>query len=449
MSTQGIQIPPGYKLDQPAQPQVQPPSGYTLDIPEGLNPRTGASGRFIQGFGEAIDPTPMVNAIAHPLDTGKAMLDQTADQYRQSGQSFMQGNPGQGMLHAVEAVPMVGPMVGNVANKIGQGDYAGALGYGTGLALPAAAGELAGGTKLPEMLQTSAEKQYAQALNPTKAITKDATQKVVPELLNRKTWAFTYSGLSEKAQAALAQAAQKLDDVWTNQLAGKTSEKASLIQSMNDVIDDWTIDGAPDPKTGIPVKISPRPEITNALAGIRDILSQYPDLIPVEDLRRTRQIWDKIVAARGGYQGGDLITDATNYARREGGTAIRKQLAAENPDIVDVNKEYSFWQNVNDILDATKQRRVGQQTPISERIMGAGGLAGGLAMGGGLAGGAEVGIMTAAATKLFRSTGYRTISANVKSMMADALASGNVARFNGIVTAALNSLPRDQQEPIR
>ena len=235
MSTQGIQIPPGYKLDQPAQPQVQPPSGYTLDIPEGLNPRTGASGRFIQGFGEAIDPTPMVNAIAHPLDTGKAMLDQTADQYRQSGQSFMQGNPGQGMLHAVEAVPMVGPMVGNVANKIGQGDYAGALGYGTGLALPAAAGELAGGTKLPEMLQTSAEKQYAQALNPTKAITKDATQKVVPELLNRKTWAFTYSGLSEKApfdriiiSAALSAKPHKL--------LSQLSDRGILVAPVNDEI---------------------------------------------------------------------------------------------------------------------------------------------------------------------------------------------------------------------
>ena len=108
--------------------------------------------------------------------------------------------------------------------------------------------------------------------------------------------------------------------------------------------------------------------------------------------------------------------------RKATANSIRSELSNASPDLATVNAKYHFWNTLNDVLDATIQRKTGQVNALPKVetvVAGAGGLArSGLSGAVGYAAAAKV--LGAA----FRSTGWRTLSAATKGAIADALANG-------------------------
>ena len=123
--------------------------------------------------------------------------------------------------------------------------------------------------------------------------------------------------------------------------------------------------------------------------------------------------------------------------------AMRKQLAEANPDLSAINKEFSFWADLDDVVSATKSRRVGQSRNLTKRIMRGAGMAAGAATGGGVSGAVVAGEAASRLEGMFQSPKYKLLSAQVKTKLADALASGEqdrIAAAIGRATAAMNAI---------
>jgi len=113
-----------------------------------------------------------------------------------------------------------------------------------------------------------------------------------------------------------------------------------------------------------------------------------------------------------------------------------------------VNAKFHFWNTLNDVLDATNQRKVGQVNALPKMetvIAGAGGLAKS-----GLSGAVGYGAAINLLGKAVRSTGWRTMSAAAKSSIADSLANGQFKNVidtlgkAGIVAAGAGQEQQDQ-----
>lgn len=113
--------------------------------------------------------------------------------------------------------------------------------------------------------------------------------------------------------------------------------------------------------------------------------------------------------------------------------AIREELGEQLPDIDALNKEYSFWKNGNQVVLDTVTRRVGQAKPLGQKLASAAGTAAGYATG--RVGGAVLGLEAMTALeKLTTSTAWGTVSAVMKSKLADAIASGNTSAIIDLAT---------------
>lgn len=115
---------------------------------EPSQPEGSAAWRFLSNAGEMLNPVTMVkgvaSAIAHPIDTGKALVGSQLDQFRTAKDLYNQGRYEEAGGHAVAgALPLLGPAAAAAGEQIAQGDIAGGLGKGAGLLAPAVIGAVA------------------------------------------------------------------------------------------------------------------------------------------------------------------------------------------------------------------------------------------------------------------------------------------------------------------
>jgi hypothetical protein len=198
---------------------------------------------------------------------------------------------------------------------------------------------------------------------------------------------------------------------------------------------------------GVSKVVVHNPRKAGQVAKVRAILDEYGDTMTTEQAVALRRTWDDVVAKAGGYdekagnQFGVTLDDASEAGvLRPIAKATRKELAKANPDLAALNQEFKFWADLDDVSSATQSRRVGQKRNLTSTVMRAGGIAAGATQG---AMGAVVAGETAARLQtLFESTKWKLVSAQVKTKLADALASGNkdrIAAAMGQATAAVNA----------
>jgi hypothetical protein len=173
--------------------------------------------------------------------------------------------------------------------------------------------------------------------------------------------------------------------------------------------------------------------------------------VPVEKLRQLRQTWDGVAALAKRYQGAELADYASGQVHGMAADAIREQLGAQFPDIDALNKEYSFWKNVDQVVSDTITRRTGQAKPLGQKLASAAGTAAGYATGG--VGGAVLGREAMQALeKVTTSTAWGTVSAIMKDRLADALASGDTSTIVDLTSrvasrAAVETSAEDEEGP--
>jgi hypothetical protein len=279
-------------------------------------------------------------------------------------------------------------------------------------------------------LESSAAKQYGQVLNATTKGNKYLSEtQVVPGLLERGTTAVSMKGLQQTAQQSLAKFGQAIGDAWDDLPQGTSVELQpvwdKLEQSAQDALTIATPSG-PKPTTSFAKRALDSVDQMKEL--LMDVAEQNPTTgkleVPVDKLHQIRQTWDGVAALAKRYQGAELADYATGEVHGMAADAIREELGKQFPDIDALNKEFSFWKNVDKVVSDTITRRTGQAKPLGQKLAQAAGTAAGFATGG--MGGAVLGREAMGALeKLTTSTAWGTVSAVMKDRLASALASGD------------------------
>jgi hypothetical protein len=266
-----------------------------------------------------------------------------------------------------------------------------------------------------------------------------------PGLIERGTVAATRKGLQGKIHGTVEDLGQQLEDMHA-QLPPDFSLPVPQVMS--------AIDSSVQGRFSIPNRQGvPMPSGPDAMRGINfaEGLKNYlrgqatPDaqgnlVIPFQTLRKFRQRWDDVVNESGAFAGTSVTNNVRVGAYKAATDALRDMLNSATPDIAAINREFSFWKNAQDVMDATVRRTGSQATPMTEQMATAGAIGGGLAHG--LSKGVLYGGLARSAVKLFRSTGWRTMSAVTKDRLANLLSSGKTGQAIKLMNSAVAAGPK-------
>jgi len=303
-----------------------------------------------------------------------------------------------------------------------------------------------GAARAAGALREGAQKNVVQALAPTKEWAKTEARRIAPEMLERGVKGSRASMLEqarEQTRAIGQQIGATIDDAAKQ---GTTIDglaaRGYITQARNTLL---TTDakGNPVPIEGAQAAVRQLDRLTNFVEGLGDD-------IPIDRAHAVRKTWDRIVSKAGlfGPKATASSTDnAKAWAIREGSGGFRNLLASARPDLAKLNQEYSFWKGLQNVLTETEKRTQSHTGGlIASGTGGAGAIVGAMsgdsmsdraqnALLGGLAGRQLV--------KLIQSPAWRTtVTAPMKNMLADALASGQTGPLlsaMGKISAALPS----------
>lgn len=354
----------------------------------------------------------------------------------QIGQFFV---PGAGATRLARAA---GEVAKSGALTLGQtgGDVAAA---GASAALAGALPAAGAATRASRALRGSAEKSVQQALGATKEWAKSEAAKLAPEMLRRGVRGSRQSML-ERAQANARTTAKAIDDE-VSRLAqtGSTVDARVIVDALGKAKDEFIINGRP---------IEGAQKIVRQLNALENFVanaSPWGWAIPIENAQKIKRTWDRIVSKSGlyGQKAGASATDnAAAWTIREAATAFRKELASASPQLDKLNKDYAFWGGLRKVLTETERRTGSQGGGLVSGVAGVGGASAALASGGDFSDIALAGLAGRQVVKVLQSPYWRTaVSAPLKNLLADALASGNAARVERASRKIINALPAQVQ----
>jgi hypothetical protein len=447
----------GFQSDAPA----PAPESFLGGVAKNLNPMPLLQA-IKEGNDTAVQQHPLANALLGPgvvtaYEAGKKILpgiiQAAKDQWQKAKDAYDEGSYSEAAGHALAAaIPGVGPAAANAGEQIGSGNIAGGLGEATGLMAPFVAGDVANAAKqgvqavgLPEALENSATRQYSSALNATTRGNKLRSAQITPELIDQGVTGSVKS-IAQQAAAKLGQIGDQLTDAYSNLPAGTSIPLKAVQDKINAAAEDaFTV-----PTSGGPVSASPvadagmnhAAEINNRLLAVSDIDPTTGErVIPVDTARQLRQYYDSVAQQAGRYDGKALADQSAAAAHGMAADAIRQELSNTFPDIAKINKQYSFWKNVQQVTQDTLTRRQGQaSTPLSQQIgRGAGELVGGTM--GGPVGAVVGGTIGSRITQMLNSGVMKTTSAVLKDRIAQSLASGNPAAAEFYLQKAMQAAP--------
>lgn len=297
-------------------------------------------------------------------------------------------------------------------------------------------------------LQESAEKGVAQALGATTNAAKAEAARLAPEMLKR--------GVRGGRGAMLARAEQAVASTGPK-LSAAVKEAAASGQAVNgDVVrgtlqlaaDEFFVAGADGAKRLVPGT----ERIVERINALDEFLAEMGPQIPVDKATAIKRTWDGIVAKSGLY-GARATASATDNADawvyREAASSMRR-LLNDNPSIGALNKEYSFWAGLKDVLSATELRTQAQGGGLLAGIGATAGAASGFASGDSIEGsiGKAIGggLAFRKVTQLMQSPWFRTsVSSRMKAALADALASGKADQIERVAERILVAAPAQAQ----
>lgn len=284
-------------------------------------------------------------------------------------------------------------------------------------------------SKIPGALRESAVGTYQKVLAPTTKEMKAIATKVTPELIQRrvigslKSIGSTAASRAEIAGEAVGEAIERVP----SKLKIQTKPILEALEKMKSEYQTVTSRG----KT-----IVNEPNAVRAIDQVKDIVTRYGKSASFQDLLQLRRQWDKVIQKSRGFLQDDLANFAT-AAKRTATNSIRQEFAKAAPDVAKVNREFSFWSDVEKLADATLQRKAGQQTQslVGRGAKAAAGIGG--FMQGGPGFGAAMYTVTNALERLVNSGAWRTVDAVTKNRIASLIERGQIEEVANIMTKLL------------
>lgn len=277
-------------------------------------------------------------------------------------------------------------------------------------------------------LRRAATVQYERALAPTTKINKAITQKIVPGMIQRGVKG-SLGSIEQRAGEEAANVGPQLDAAYAN-APGATGTGAgpNILKDLDNLKGQYTVKGIPANDTAI-----------NAINGVQAVVKRFGNDIDPDSLRALKSIFDDPVAKAGGYAGADLSTKYTLEAQEAAANSIRKIMAQASPDVAELNKQMSFWLNVQKVAKDSGLRQTGQAGGLMKVLAPLGtGVAGSVGyLAHGAPGSIEAGsiaALTALTAQIVRSPAYRTMTAVTKDRLAGALARGDVGEISAFAS---------------
>jgi hypothetical protein len=273
------------------------------------------------------------------------------------------------------------------------------------------------------VLRTSAEKSMTEALAPTTQANKARAAKIVPGMLEKRVTAFTQEGLQSKAAAQAETFGQRIEDAWDAIPDGtyRTNIKP-IFDDLQKRKMDYTVNGVVVDEAGY-----------KSFENIQRKLLQVADIdVSPKSIREFRQILDKGTARNGNFSFTDKDS-ALAEARKAAANAMRRELGSDLPGIDKINKEFTFWSNIEEVISDTIKRKkpqTGLVEPVAQAV--------GMATGSGVVQAVLKGLALRNFVKLTRSTGWKTVSAVMKNDLANLLARGDSFRAAILIKKMLN-----------
>lgn len=290
---------------------------------------------------------------------------------------------------------------------------------------------------IAERLQTDAEKKVMQALGPTKERYKAMAAKLTPQIFSR--------GIRGSREAIKRQTESMLERLGPQVDAELEKFSAQHVSPMA-VIE--SLEGVKAPYihkvNGKEIVLDDR--VVSQITKLQALLAEYGHDMTVGQLVGVRRAWDKVVSQAGGFAqrgpggiGVPLKDQSEAFAKREATNAIRALVANEVPDLAAINKEFSFWKNLDDVVGQTLKRTQPQKPGLGRLAAeGVGQVVGGMAGAGagpaGAVGGALfVGKLGALAKTVFESPSWKLADAHLKDQLATAIMKGRVSDIQSVL----------------
>jgi hypothetical protein len=260
-------------------------------------------------------------------------------------------------------------------------------------------------------IKQSAIDMMTKALKPTTNEMKAKTAKIVEEALERGV-----SGTASKIEAVSGSNKQRawnnLDEALGLLPPDKKQSTVPIIKELAERQKQFMVDGVVVDKNSY-----------EAINEVGDLILEFGDEIPSASLNKVRQLLDKMTYGAGKVYGKTLKEGTEANAQKELADIIRAEFAKENPDIAKLNKEYSFWATLNEVINKTIQRtkpQSGTSDAITAITAGAGLATGGLDTA------IKAGLFTKYFQKLIASTYWKSVSAVQRNRIADLISSGKI-----------------------
>jgi hypothetical protein len=184
-------------------------------------------------------------AATNPIDTGKAILGQSAEQWGKAQEAFSQGRYVEAAGHGAGAIPIVGPIAAEAGEQIAAGDIAGGLGKTAGLLTPfgiaegaARLGVKAAPAAAADALEAGAASRYAEVMSPRSSAAKGQrmtakAEKIAPEIAkDTSNAAWSRQGLLDNLEGKLQSAGSKLDEAADARNAGAPIDTKPILEAL-------------------------------------------------------------------------------------------------------------------------------------------------------------------------------------------------------------------------
>jgi hypothetical protein len=285
-------------------------------------------------------------------------------------------------------------------------------------------------------LQSSAETSYSKALGATTKDNKYLSDKLVPELMDRRVIARSRNTLFNKAQQGVEKAGDALEEGYKQLPKDAQTDWYSVFKGLSKAKDEITVNGVVMDVGRHNALQTLEKDLLDVVGG--GVKEAQDSIVSVETARKVRQILDKSISQKSKVFG--LTGSETDKlaVQKLAANSIRKQLAEEFPNIGKLNKEFNFWNNLRQVVGSTINRTKSQTSLSGELAEETGAIVGATMKG--TAGGVVLGASTLKFLKqAIQSTAWRTTSAVLKSSLAESLAKGNFKTANILLQKIIES----------
>lgn len=429
----------------PAVPSpATPRTNFGLDRASGISATPWHAQGMFGGYGpsvqDALSVLPSVGgAIGGALGIGSgAFTGGTSSLPGAVGGAAIGGQGGEALRQlAMRAIGANAPATSaEAAIAIGQEGGVQAASELGGRALVSGLGK-AVGTVLP-----AGEKQYAQALGATTVPNKQISERIVPELIDRRVYG-SRERIKGLAERQVETAGNAIDAEIAKMPKGQAANVGAVMNQLQTLKKQYVVpSGSPGVNT-----IVDKAAYDNLSHLQKLVASTEPTF---ESVRRLRQILDGQVTAGNKAFGRTIEEGSKLDATREAANAIRAELAKVNPNVARINKEFSFWSDVDRVMGDTLLRTGPQAKGLGQTIAESVSVPAGVtAMVSGEPTVAAAVAIPILLRKIVQSPQWKTFSAVQKDRLADAIARGDaqqIGAFLGHSTVGLSAAVRSAQD---